>query len=179
MQEWELVSSEVVYDGRFKVLRDRLKRPDGGDNEYTWTPLGDAVAVLAFEADGSVVLTRQYRHPMGRVIFDLPAGGVEASESYVEAAHRELREETGYIAGRLEPLGAIHPSPGRSPTAVHVFVAHDLTPGPAEPDESEFIEVVAMPWPEVLQMVLAGLPVDGTLAYAVLAWHAKQTQEAP
>jgi len=174
LDEWEVVSSEVVYEGRFKVVRDVLKRLDGGNNDYTWTPAGDAVAVLAFDDEDHVVLTRQYRHPLGRTILDLPAGGVEAGESYVDAARRELREETGYTAAAIERLGAFFPSPGRSPMVVQVFVAHGLQPGPTQPDETEFIQVVHMPWAQALQMVLAGLPADGALAYAVLAWHAKQ-----
>ena len=115
MDGWKVASSEVVYDGRFKVIKDRLKRPDGGWMEFTWIPGGDAVAVLAFDEGGRVVLTRQYRHPLQRTIFDLPAGGVEPGEAFIDAARRELREETGYSAGTIERLGAFLPSPGRSP----------------------------------------------------------------
>jgi len=170
---WEVTSSELAYDGRFKVVRDQLTRPDGGTMEYTWIPSNHAAAVLAFDAQGSVVLTRQYRHPLRRTILDLPAGGRNEGESFAEAAVRELREETGYIPGKLERLGAFYPSPGRQETVVELFVATGLQPGVATPDENEVIEVIHMPWPEVLDLVIGPGPVDSALAYAVLLWAAK------
>jgi hypothetical protein len=76
MMDWDVLSSETVYEGRFRIVKDLLRRPDGGTQEYTWLPSGNAAAVLAFDEQGRVVLTRQYRHPLGKTIMDLPAGGI-------------------------------------------------------------------------------------------------------
>ncbi len=172
-ENWQVLSSEVVYEGRFRVVKDLLRRPDGGNQEYTWVPSDGAVAVLAFDAEGRVVLTRQYRHPLGLTIFDLLAGGIKPGESEQEAARRELREETGYLAEKLTRIGAFYHAPGRLATAVTVFVAEGLEAGPTELDDEELIEVVPTGWPEVLDLVRTSeQPVDSALAYAVLLWHA-------
>ena len=175
-ERWQVLSSEVVYEGRFRVIRDLLRRPDGKTQDYSWLPSNGAVAVLAFDDQGRVVLTRQYRHPLRRTIIDLPAGGIEPGESESTAALRELREETGYTAGKLSRLGAFYQSPGRLATAVTVFVAAELQPGPTDLDDGEIVEVLPMPWPEVLDLVRTSeQPVDSALAYAVLLWHARSS----
>src|SRR4051812_50133 len=119
MSEWQVVTSEVVYEGRFTVIKDQLRWPDGTIRDYTWidSPAG-VVAVLPFDADGRVVLTKQYRHPLKRIILDLPAGGLYPGEAPADGAARELREETGYVAQSLTRLGGFYPSPGIRSVAV-------------------------------------------------------------
>jgi ADP-ribose pyrophosphatase len=170
---WAVTSREVVYDCRyFKVFRDQLRRPDGGEQDYNWIPSNGAVTILAFDAAGNVVMTRQYRHPVQKSLPDLPGGGINPGESEEDAARRELREETGYAAGRMTRIGAFYPSPARLQTQMTVFVAFDLEPGPTELDDGELVEVTLVPWPKVLELVLTQQPVDSSLAFAVLLWHA-------
>ena len=171
---WEVLSSEVVYQGWRTLIVDRLRKPDGGEMEYTWMPGTDAAAVLAFTDDGKVVLTRQYRHPIRQSVLELPAGVVESGETPAEAAARELAEETGYRAGTLELLGSFFPMAGLLSNRCHIFLARDLELGIPAPDEHEVIDVVLMDWQDIHALVLSGEPVDFQLAYAALL-HSAQT----
>jgi ADP-ribose pyrophosphatase len=177
---WSVLLREVVYDcGFFQVVRDQLRRPDGRQQDYSWLPSNGAVSVLAFDESLNLVVTRQYRHPVRKTMLDLPGGGINPGESAINAARRELREETGYVAGRVSEVGAIYPSPARLGTVMTVFAAFDLEPGPTDLDDEELVEVLHVPWGDVLEMVLTDSPVDSTLAYAVLLWHAKSMTENP
>ncbi len=117
---WQMLASQVVFQGWLTVTRDRLRKPAGGEMDYTYIASSDAAAVLAFTDAGQVVLTRQYRHPLRRVILDLPAGGVRAGETPEQAARRELAEETGFTARDMRPLGRFFPAPGMMGYSVHV-----------------------------------------------------------
>lgn len=172
-QKWSVLASEVVFDNPITIVRDRLRKPDGSEMDYHYlTSLGSS-SVLAFTEDEQVVLTQQYRHPLGQVIYDLPAGGIWAGELPQEAALRELAEETGYIAHEIDLLGRYSPLPGTMAHTCHVFVARKLQLGPNNLDENEVIEVVLKPWQEVVDMVLTGAAVDGSLVYAVLRYLAR------
>ncbi|MBM7791045.1 NUDIX hydrolase [Tenggerimyces flavus] len=174
-QEWSVLASEVVYDTWITVVRDRLRKPDGGELDYHYLASAGSSSVLAFTEDEQVVLTRQYRHPLRQTIFDLPAGGLRAGEEPQAAALRELAEETGYVAGEIESLGRFNPMPGTMSHTCHVFVARDLRLGSKNLDEHEVIDVVLMPWPDVVTLVLNGDAVDGSLVYAVLRYLARTT----
>jgi ADP-ribose pyrophosphatase len=128
----------------------------------------EAVAVVALTADGHLLLTRQYRHPIGQVIYDLPAGRLEPGEAPLAGAARELEEETGWRAGRLVPLGYYNQFPGTLRAGTHLFFATDLTRTAQHLDDDEELEVVARPFAEVLAGVLNGDFVDGSLQMGVL-----------
>src|SRR5574337_176589 len=93
---------------------------------YLESPV-DSVATVALMAEGRMILTRQYRHPLNAVIYDLPAGRLRAGEDPAAGARRELEEETGYRAGRLTALGRYNPFPGYLKVTAHLFLATDLT----------------------------------------------------
>src|SRR5579859_5189521 len=145
-EDWQTLGSELVFQGWVKVARDRLRKPSGDEMDYTYILTRNAVAVLAFRSDGHVVLTRQYRHPVRRMVFDLPAGGIHEEETAEQAALRELTEETGFRANRIEWLGAFIPAPGLMSHSVSVFLADGLQGGKQNLDEHEIIEVVLMEW---------------------------------
>lgn len=176
-QQWERLGSRVLLKHRFNVIEDHLRTPVGKEMDYIWLQGPDAAVVLAFTDEGRVVVTKQYRHPLGRVIFDLPAGGVHTGESPEQAALRELAEETGYKAHTIQLLGRFYPIPGASPHAVHVFLARALEAGQPALDEHELVDVVLMDWDNLLDMVLAGDAVDVALAYAVLLYAVRQHKE--
>ena len=134
---------------------------------YLESPI-DSVATVALTADGQVILTRQYRHPLGAVIYDLPAGRLRRGEDPAAGARRELEEETGYRAGSLTPLGRYNPFPGYLKVTAHLFLAADLIYSGQRLDEGEELEVVTMPFADALAMVLRGDCIDGSLQLGVL-----------
>jgi ADP-ribose pyrophosphatase len=134
---------------------------------YLASPM-DAVATVALTSDQRIILTRQYRHPLRQVIYDLPAGRLNAGEDPAAGAARELEEETGYRAARILPLGRYSPFPGSLRVTAHLFFAADLTHVGQRLDEGEELEIVLKPFAEVLAMVLRGECIDGSLQLGVL-----------
>jgi ADP-ribose pyrophosphatase len=119
-----LEASEVAYQGRVLSVRvDQLRRPDGSRMTREVVVHPDSVAVAAFLPDGSLVLIKQYRHPTGRRIWEVPAGKIDPGEQPLEAAQRELREECGLEATDWKPLLSYFSSPGFTSEQMHLFVA--------------------------------------------------------
>lgn len=126
----------------FDAGYDRVRQPDGTTGNYYWIEYFDAVAVVTHDrTTEELVMVEQYRPRFRRRFVGCPAGGVEDGEDPETAARRELREETGYRAERVERLGSYHPS-GFDRMTRHVFYATDLTAGDTDPDDSEEITVV-------------------------------------
>ena len=174
MDDWQVSERRVLFEHPWlEVVVDTLTR-DGQDWPYIYviSPM-ESVAVVALTGDARLVLTRQYRHPVGEVLTDLPAGRMDEGEAPLEAAQRELREETGYRAGRWEALGRYNPYPGSMRAATHLFLATDLTPGAQQLDRGEELEVVLAPVDEVIDGILGGRYLDFSLQYGVLLARAK------
>ncbi len=174
---WKIASSRYLLDHPFlKVIEDTLVHPDDGRTYRHYLVDGGrhAVAVVALTDDGKILLTRQYRHGVKAVIFDLPAGRVDGDEPFIAAAARELEEETGYRAGHIEHLTFYNQFPGGITTGGHLFFAKNLQRvGAQKLDEHEDVEVVAMPVAEVLDLVLNNGTPDGSLMLGVLFARAK------
>ena len=162
-----LLESRLVHDGRVVHLSvDRVRFPDGSEGELELIRHRGASAVVPFlddpdSQDPTVVLIHQYRYAAGGFVFEIPAGIPMDGESWEECARRELEEETGYLAGRLEPLTRLLTTPGFTNEEIHVFRAASLQPGDVRPDTDEFIEVVELPFSRVLEMASQGLIRDG------------------
>ena len=157
------------YEGVIvNVNMDRALLPDGKEclREVVEHPGG--VCVLPVEADGTVCCVRQFRYPMAEHLLEAPAGKVEPGEDPLVCAARELGEETGYEAGRLIPLGDYYTSHGYSTECLHLYLALELRRGEAHPDEGEFLDLVRMPYAELLAMVRAGKIADMKTALAAL-----------
>ena len=122
---------------------------------------GEVVAVVPLLEADDVLLVRQYRLPAAQTLLEVPAGGVDAGESSEEAAQRELGEECGQRAGRLERLGGFYLSPGFCTEFVHVFLATQLRPVRARPEPDEEIAVLRLPLAEALRLVRQGEIRDG------------------
>ncbi|MBI4757826.1 MAG: NUDIX hydrolase [Chloroflexi bacterium] len=114
---------------------------------------GVVVVIAALDRDGNVILVRQERTPIGKKLWELPAGGVDDGEDPATAASRELREETGFDAGRIQRLGGFYSSPGFCNEYLHLFHGTDLHPSPLAQDADESIEVTAIPLERALKMV--------------------------
>jgi ADP-ribose pyrophosphatase len=153
------------YRGRrLRVRRERHALPDGRRVSLDAVRAPAVAYILPLLDDGRVVLIRQYRPIVGEEIWELPAGTIEAGESPEACARRELAEETGYEAGRVEPLGEALADPGLTDERIFLFVARDLRPVARGLDSDEHIEVVPAPLTEAYRMADAGEILDaGTL----------------
>lgn len=148
------LASERVYEGRVVNLRvDAVRMADGRVAKREVVEHGVVVVIAALDRDGNVILVRQERTPIGKELWELPAGGVDDGEDAAAAASRELREETGFDAGRIQRLGGFYSSPGFCSEYLHLFLATDLHPSPLAQDADESIVVTAIPLERALKMV--------------------------
>ncbi len=166
---FETIQSETVYQGRvFDVRRDQVRLPNGAQTRLDIVEHEPAVALLPVDAEEQVWFVRQYRHAAGRELLELPAGVVEKGEAPEACAQRELREEIGMAAGRLQKIGAFFLAPGYSTEYMYVFLARDLSPAPLEADEDEVLSVEQVPLGEVLRMASEGAIHDAKSLAALL-----------
>lgn len=140
---------------------DTVELSDGRRATREVVEHAEVVAVVPLLEGEDVLLVRQFRLPTEQVMLEVPAGGVDEGEEAVEAAQRELGEECGQRAGRLERLGGFYVSPGFCNEFVHVFLATELEPVERRPDPDEELEVVRLPLAEALRLVGAGEIRDG------------------
>ncbi len=150
------VTSEVVTlrNGR-KIALDIVRHPG-------------ASAVVPFVSPTQVLLIRQYRHAAGGMILEVPAGKLDPGDTPESCAARELEEEAGQRAGRLENLGWIFTTPGFTDEVIHLFAAYDLTEVPTRREADEVIELVPTPFAEALELVWRGELTDAKSALALL-----------
>ena len=138
----QVTSTKQIYDGRVLNLRvDTIKMADGTVSERAIIEHGESVCVVAIDENDLVVLVRQYRLAAGQPLLEIPAGSMEPGESPLEAAKRELREETGRVAEKWENLGGYYAAPGYTSEFLHLFLAKELADGPDDQDEDEDVEV--------------------------------------
>jgi len=137
----EVVHSQRFFEGRvFDVRVDRIRYPDGAEHRVDVVEHGASLAIVATPSRGEVVLVRQYRHPARAALWEIPAGTAEPGEAAVDGARRELREETGFTAGRIVPIGSLWMTPGFCTELMHFFHAEQLSPGAPAFDDDERIE---------------------------------------
>ena len=139
----QLVSSASVFNGNFlKVKRDVVRMPDGAHatREYILHP--GAVMIVPLLDDGRLLMERQFRYPMGRVMLEFPAGKLDAGEALLRCAQRELLEETGYSAAEWAHAGVLHNAIAYSNEGIEIFFARGLVAGQQALDEGEFLELV-------------------------------------
>lgn len=164
------IESEQLLDGRLlKVHRDRVRLPDGSESIREWIDHPGASAVVPLLDDGDVVLVRQYRFPSRRVFLEIPAGKLDPEDTDpAVAGRRELEEETGWRAGRMDLLGSLSNCIGYSNEVIHLYLARDLTPGRPALAEGEHLEVIRMPFAEIVEMARSGRVEDMKTVSAVL-----------
>ena len=165
-----VVKSRTVYNkhGRL-ILEDVLEFADGSRHEWVYLKVsGAAVAIAAFTHNNKMILTRQYRHPFGKVIYDIPAGGMKNGDTPKQAALRELEEETGYTAENLEWIGRFTWAPGAmGPATVEIFFTKTLKPK-GNFDPKEIMNIKLVDFHEVFEGVLRGDYIDSALVVATL-----------
>jgi len=168
---FEFIKSEPVFQGRaFKIRRDSLKTPDGRETKYEIVEHNGSVIIIPIDELGNLLFVRQYRHAAGMDLLELPAGTREGNEPHEVCAAREIREETGMAAGKLERIGNFYLAPGYSTEFMAVFLATELTHNPLEADADEFLELEKIPINKAIEMAEKGeMPDAKTLAALFLA----------
>lgn len=176
MTRMRLVYNELLQRGRrIEFRRVGVQTPGGKVVDRDLVVHNGSVVILPRLDDGSVVLIRNDRYAVGEVLFELPAGTLDDGETPAEAAPRELAEETGYAAGRIEPLGRFYASPGATNEELHAYLATDLAAGAQDLEEYEAISVEVVTDSQLRKMILDGAIRDGkTLATLNLYWLRKR-----
>lgn len=167
------VSSTRAYSGRVISLDvDEVRFPDGsiGSLEMIRHPGASAVVPLldSESDDPMVLLIRQYRYAADGYLYEIPAGRLDAGESPLECAHRELAEETGYRAASVEHLFTMYTTPGFTDEKIHLFLASGLTAGEAHREADEFLELVPTKLSRALSMIERGEIQDAKTALALM-----------
>ncbi len=163
------LASDMVFDGNFlKVSRDRVGLPDGREATREFIRHPGAVMIVPLFDDGSLLLERQYRYPMGRVMLEFPAGKLDPNESPLACGQRELLEETGYSAREWAYAGVLHNAIAYSDEGIHIFFARGLQAGEQHLDEGEFLDLVSHTPAELDAMAASGALTDAKTLIGLL-----------
>ena len=174
-----ILDSQVAFEGPlFRVLRDHIIEPGGRESHRDVIRHNGSVVILATDPgkrkkDPWIVVERQYRHAAGQFLWELPAGKLDAGETAMEGAKRELAEETGYQASKWSPLIEYYASPGFLGEAMKVFLAEGLIAGEATPEEDEQIDFRLVKLSEMLEMIDKGRIIDGKTLTTILLYARK------
>jgi ADP-ribose pyrophosphatase len=171
--EAQLASRELYTGKIFRLDRDSVRFPDGSDAEMDIVRHPGASAIVPFMndpegEDPQILLLRQYRYAAGGYIYEVPAGRLDGDESPASCAVRELREETGCTAERMEPLFTMFTTPGFTDEKIHVFMASGLSHGESAREADEFADVVIMQLAEALELIRVGEIMDAKTALSIL-----------
>jgi ADP-ribose pyrophosphatase len=150
----KVLSSRKVYDGELiKVRLDLLSLPNGKTKTREVVEHPSTVAVLPILSQDKIVMIQQYRHPTGKILLEIPAGTLRPGESPEECAGRELAEEAGFKAGKLEEMFQCYLAPGYSSELMHIYLATNLSRAARSPDSDEFIKVQIVGIDEALRKI--------------------------
>ncbi|MEI5995136.1 NUDIX domain-containing protein [Candidatus Enterococcus mansonii] len=174
--EEKTISRKEIFKGHIiEVVVDEVQLPNGevGTRELVFHP--GAVAVIPITEDNRMIMVKQFRKPMEKVILEIPAGKIDPGEQDLpkETAKRELEEETGYRAGQLSFVTSMYVSPGFANELLHIYYANDLkqVPNPLPQDEDEVLELYMVTLDEAKQAIDEGLICDAKTIFAVQYWE--------
>jgi len=165
----KFLDSKIVYDGNLlTVYCDKVELPNGKEAGREFIRHPGAVAVVPVTPEGNIVLVRQYRYPVGKVMLEVPAGKLDKGEHPDECAKRELEEETGYVAQTIKKLNSIYTTPGFTDEVIHLYIADNLTLAKQRPDEDEFLDVEVYTKEQIRIMLNDGTINDAKSMLALL-----------
>lgn len=163
------LSSRQVFDGVVvKLFVDEVELPDGKRSVREIVRHPGAVCVVPVTDDGKVIMVRQFRYAFGEVLLEIPAGKLEKGEDPLKAALRELEEETGTVAQRIEHMGELYTTVAIFDEKIQMYLATDLSYKNAHPDDGEFLEVEKIPLDTLVDMVMRGEIKDSKTQIALL-----------
>lgn len=169
----DILSRETVFAGRKVTLEvHHVRDADGRETTREVVLHRGSVAILAEPEPGTILLEKVWRYAVGGSLLEIPAGTLEEGEDPAACALRELAEETGYCAARVEPLVTVYTSPGFLSEQITIFLASDLEPGEPAREAGEEIENVLVPVDEALAMIADGRIRDGKTVCGILYWQA-------
>ncbi|TJX61439.1 NUDIX hydrolase [Soehngenia saccharolytica] len=155
------MKSERIYDGKILNLRvDTVELPDKKYSKREIVEHPGAVAIIAINENKEMIMIRQYRKAIDKILLEIPAGKLELNEEPIESAKRELKEETGYTADKIEYVMEFYTSPGFSNEKIYLFLAQGLTEGEQELEVGEYIDVEKYSLDELMKMIKLGEIVD-------------------
>lgn len=168
---YEVLASEELFEGKaFKVRVDQVQAPAGHIMHIEVVVHSGAVVLVPIEDDGRIVFVKQYRHPAGKILLELPAGTLDPNEDPESCAIRECREEIGMTPGKISRIGGFYIAPGYSTEYLDIYLAQELSPAPLDPDEDEDLEIERLDSHQIQQRIEAGIIEDAkTLASLHLA----------
>ena len=170
----ETLSSKAIYGGRVVKLRvDTVKLPGGRRTTREIVEHSDAVAVVAVNADGNVLLVKQFRKPVEKELLEVPAGCIEPGEDPVATVRRELREETGFLPRKIDRIGGFYSAPGFCTEYLHLYLATDLVPNPLYAEDTDSIKLVPVPLRQVAELIASGTICDAKSIAGLLLFLAK------
>lgn len=166
--EEKTLKSEKIYDGAIINLRRDKVTVQGGTSYREIIEHNGGAVIAALTDDKKLVMVRQYRKPAGKVMLEVPAGKIDPGEKPLEAAVRELKEETGYTASKVEFLTEFYPSVGYSEEKLYLYLCTGLIPGETCFDENEAIDIEEMELDKLFKMVMSGELDDAKTIIAIL-----------
>lgn len=165
----ETLAKDIIYRGRaFIVRRDLVRFPDQHTMQLDIIEHVGSVAILPVNDEGNILFVQQYRHATGQELLELPAGTLDKDELPEQCASREIREETGFAAGKLTKLGEFYLAPGYSTEYMTVYMATHLQQNPLPKDQDEIITLRAIPVDRAYEMALKGELQDAKSLAALL-----------
>lgn len=175
MTDYQRLTTERVYSGRLlRVDRDRVRLPNAVETDLEIVRHPGASAIVPFITPDEVLLIRQFRYAAGGFILEVPAGTLNAGEAPESCARREVEEESGHRAGRLDLLASILTTPGFTDEVIHLWAARDLTPVAQRLDHDEVLSVVRMPFATAIEKIRSGEIRDAkTICALMLAAQAR------
>ena len=169
---WKKISSEVKYENPWISLTEyKVITPAGTDGIYGKVHFKNvAIGVIAIDSDDNTYLVGQYRFPLDLYSWEIPEGGCPEGTDWLATAKRELKEETGFEAGKWTEILQMHVSNSVSDEFAVVYVAEDLVAGEAAPEETEDLKIIKMPFKQALDWVMQGKITDSISVAAILKW---------
>jgi len=151
------LSSQQIYDGRAVKLRvETVAKPSGKTTTREIVEHSDCVAVVVLDSKNDAILVRQFRKAVGKILLEIPAGGIAPGEQPIACVRRELQEEIGYLPNKIDKLGGFYSTPGYCTEYLHLYVATRLIPSQLEAEDTEDIEVVRVPLSRIPELIASG-----------------------